>query len=470
MNHAQQYHNLSEEKVNKKSGSTSQFTMINPHAAGIDVATEEMWVAVPADRATPPVRKFGAFTSDLHAIADWLLDCHITTVAMESTGVYWIPLYQILEKRGFQVCLVNARHLKNVPNRPKTDRLDCQWIQRLHSYGLLPASFRPTDEMCRIRAIQRHRENLIRQSARHSQHRQKALHQMNLLLDKVISDITGVTGMAILQRILDGERNPVTLAKLRNPHIKSSADEMAKALDGDYREEHLFVLRQAVEAYRFVRGQIRGCDHELDRLVTQVAKRLDAHQTPLPPSTRVNQLPRDNDFTFDARTAAYEAYGVDLTQVPGIQATTALGLLAELGQDVRAWPTVKHFTSWLGLSPNKKVSGGKTKSSQTRKVHSRAARLFRIAARAAGHAKHSYLGACYQRLKARLGGPKAITATARKLAVIVYQMITKQTPYQEHGDAFYLKQHEHRTVARLKKQAALLGWTLTPMTPDNKMA
>ena len=250
--------------VKKKEAETTQRSfdsaivdMLNPNAAGIDVATEEMWVCVPAHRAVQNVRKFGAFTDDLYAIAEWLSECGITSVAMESTGVYWIPLYQVLEERGFNVCLTNARHLKHVSGRPKTDRLDCQWIQRLHRYGFLNASFRPRDEICQIRSLQRHRDNLIRQASQHVQHMQKALHQMNVLLPKVVSDITGVTGMAIMQKILDGERNPVKLAKLRNPHCKSSEDEIAKALKGDYREEHLFVLRQASKAYRFVHEQLR---------------------------------------------------------------------------------------------------------------------------------------------------------------------------------------------------------------------
>jgi transposase len=266
----QQKRNCSPKKVNKKRRHSKKslleqkLEMFKPNAAGIDVASSEHWVCVPEDRVDQHIRRFGTFTRDLYAIADWLKECGVMTVAMESTSVYWIPLYQVLEERGFEVCLVNAWYVKNAPGRPETDREDCQWIQRLHSYGLLSASFRPDDEMCQVRSVQRHRDSLIRQGVRHIQHMQKALFQMNLLLDNVISDITSVTGMAIIERILDGERNPLKLAQLRNPHIKSTEAEIAKALEGNYREEHLFVLRQAHRAYGFVQRQIRECDREIE--------------------------------------------------------------------------------------------------------------------------------------------------------------------------------------------------------------
>ena len=278
--------------------------MINPNAAGIDVASEEMWVCVPADRAEPKVRTFGACPDDLEVIADWLQGCRITSVAMESTGVYWIPRYQVLAARGFDVCLTNARHLKNGSGRPKSDRLDCQWIQRLPGYGFLKASFRPASEICQIRSIQRHRGALIRDAARHIQHRQKALHQMNGLLPKVVKDITGATGMAIIQKILDGERNPVKLATLRNPHGQSSEEEIAKALKGDYRREPLFVLRQAHTAYHFVQGQMREGDRELERLLQDLDKPIDATQTPPPAHRNDVQL-----AAHDGRTLLYECLG-----------------------------------------------------------------------------------------------------------------------------------------------------------------
>lgn len=436
--------------------------MITPNAAGLDVASEEMWVCVPADRAEPNVRRFGAFTADLEALADWLKACRITSVAMESTGVYWIPLYQVLVERGFDVCLTNARHLKNVSGRPKSDRLDCQWIQRLHSYGFLKASFRPTDAICQIRSIQRHRDTLIHENVRHIQHMQKALHQMNVLLPKVVSDITGATGLAIIQKILDGERNPVKLAKLRNPHCQSSEDEIAKALHGDYRREHLFVLRQAHTAFQFVQGQLRECDRELERLVAEIDKQVDANQTPPPAREKSPQPAHRNDVQFashDGRTLLYECFGVDVTQIPGLEVSSALTLFTELGTNLTPWPSDKHFSSYLGLAPNVQSSAGKVRSSQTRPVASRAAGVFRLAAQAVIRSKTA-LGAFYRRLKARLGGSKALTATARKIAVIFYHMVKDRAPYKELGEAAYTQAQQARTLKRLKQQAKHLGYTL----------
>jgi len=444
-----------------KSFQEQQFEMINPNAAGIDVATEEMWVCVPASRAEQNVQRFGAFTEDLYAIAQWLTECDITSVAMESTGVYWIPLYQVLEERGFEVCLTNAHHLKNVSGRPKTDRLDCQWIQRLHSYGFLPASFRPHDAICRIRTIQRHRDSLIRDASRHVQHMQKALHQMNVLLPKVVTDITGVTGMTIMQRILDGERDPVQLATLRNPHCKSSEATIAKALRGDYREEHLFVLQQAHAGYRFVHTQMLACDHAIEQWLTVIETQVDAAHTPMPPRTKTPQSPRKNQHTFtgDARTMLYERFGTDVTSLTGIDTGIGLALYTEVGADMRPWPTEKHFASWLGLSPNARSSGGKTKSSQTRDVASRAALAFRMAAKAASGSK-TYIGAFYRRKKARIGAPKAMTATARKIAVIFYHMVKEHTPYHDFGETYYHTRDRERAVTRLRRQAARLGFTV----------
>jgi len=465
----------SPKKVNKKrarrqkSLRDQQLEMINPNAAGIDVASEEMWVCVPEDRVDQPqgnVRKFGAFTCDLYAIADWLQECGVTSVAMESTGIYWIPLYQVLEERGFEVCLVNARQMKNVSGRPKTDRLDCRWIQRLHSYGLLMPSFRPEDEICQLRSLLRHRDAVIRGAARHIQHMQKALHQMNILLDKVISDITGVTGTAIISQILAGERDPQTLATWRNPHIKTSEAEIAKALEGDYRDEHLFVLRQAFEAYHFAQEQLQVCDRTIEGWLQRTEKILDVRDHPLPSSTRCHRRPQRNEPTYEARSYLYEIYGVDLTQIPGFQASTVQTLLSEVGRDLTKWKTEKHFTSWLGLCPNLKRSGGKDQSSRTRKVQSRAAQAFRNAARPLARSS-SYLGAFYRRMKARLGTAKAITATARKLAVIFYQMVTQGRAYKELGEDYYLKQHKQRQLKRLKKQARLFGFDLVPNTPSD---
>jgi hypothetical protein len=338
----------------KKSLRDQQLEMINPHAAGIDVASEEMWVCVPHDRGEQPegnVRKFGAFTCDLYAIADWLAECHVTSVAMESTGVYWIPLYQVLEEREFEVCLVNARQMKNVSGRPKTDRLDCRWIQRLHSYGLLMPSFRPDEEICQLRSRLRHRDAVIRGAARHIQHLQKALHQMKLLLDKVITDITGVTGTAIIAQILKGERDPMHLAQLRNPHCKQPEADIAKALEGDYRDEHLFVLRQAYDAYHFAQEQMKQCDITIEAWLQRTEKRIDVTEHPLPPATQIHKTPRNNEPTYDARSYLYEIYGVDLTQIPGFQASTIQNPAGRSGTGSEQMEDREAFHLLVGLVP-----------------------------------------------------------------------------------------------------------------------
>jgi transposase len=458
----------SQQAVNKKETTTEKRTvdpaigdMLNPSVAGIDVASEEMWVCVPADRDAQPVRKFGAFTDDLYAIADFLTACRLTSVAMESTGVYWIPLYQVLEECGFDGCLTNARHLKHVSGRPKTDRLDCQGIQRLHSYGLLKASFRPTDAVCQIRSLPRHRDTLIRQASQPVQHMQKACHQMNVLLPKVVTDITGVTGRAIMQKIRDGERNPVKLATLRNPHGTSSEDEIAKALKGDYRREHLVVLRQAYNAYHFVHDHLRECDREIERRLTAIDQQVDANQTPLPPREKTPPPRRKNahEFTCDARTLWYACFGTDITGITGLDTTNGRVVYPEVGAELRAWETEKQCTCWLGRSPNTHASGGSVKSSQTRKVSSRASWAFRLAAQAASRSK-TYLGAFYRRMKARLGAPKAMTATARKIAVIFYQMVKDKTADHDLGVDYSVKQNRDRTLKRLKQQAKRVGYDL----------
>jgi len=291
--------------------------IIHPHAAGIDVGAEEHWVCVPADRDAQPVQKFSAFTCDLHRLADWLTACRITTVVMESTGVYWIPLFQILEARGFEVALVNARHVKNVPGRPKTDRFDCRWLQKLHTYGLLAPSFRPPEDICQLRSLLRHRENLIRMTVKHIQHMQKSLDQMHLHLHHVMSDITGVTGMRISRAIVAGERDPRTLAQYRDYRIKSSADTMTKALEGDDRAEHVFTLTQSLELYDFTQQQIAACDQEIERVLATWDSQVDPDEHPLPPPTTTHRHPQRNEPAFDLRTHLYRITGVDLTQVPG---------------------------------------------------------------------------------------------------------------------------------------------------------
>jgi transposase len=446
---------------NKKRRSSVQLPVINPNAAAVDISSTEMYVCVPLDRDAEPIRKFGAFTPDLHALADWLGQCGVKSVAMEATGVYWIPLFQILETRGFEVCLVNARHVKNVPGR-KTDVVDCQWLQYLHAVGLLRASFRPADDICILRSLLRHRDNLIEMASCHIQHMQKALDQMNLHLHHVISDITGVTGLAILDAILSGERNPVVLAELRDYRIKASPDIIAKALVGDYRTEHLFTLRQSLEAYRHYRRLIEDCDAEIHRQLDSFDSKIDPSQHPIPASTSSHRRPADNEFRFDLREELYRILGFDLSQVPGFQARTIYAIFAELGSDLSKFPTVRHFVSWLGLCPDNRISGGKILSVRTRKVKNRIALALRRAASSLLRSS-SPLGDFFRRMRAKLGPPKAITATAHKLARILFHLLTTRQPYDPTVLLRDAEKQRKRVEAKLRSPARALGFQLVPI-------
>lgn len=444
-----------------KAGVAPSLDCIEPHAAGIDVGAREIYVAVPADRDPKPVRCFQTFTEDLQALVAWLLACHIRTVAMESTGVYWIPLFQLLEAGGIQVCLVNARHVKHVPGR-KSDVLDCQWLQYLHSVGLLRASFRPENEICQVRSLLRHREGLVEMAAQHVQHMQKALSQMNLQLHHVLSDLTGQSGLAIVDAILAGERNPKVLAELRDGRVKAPVEVIAKALVGDYRREHLFTLRQSLEAYRHYQQLTATCDQEIAACLQQFDSKIDVDQHPLGPEPNGHK-PRKNEFRFDMRGELYRITGVDLTAVPGLNAISAHSLLAEIGRDVSRFPNAAAFAAWLGLCPDVHKSGGKVLSATTRRTTNRANRTFRIAAQAL-HRSQSYLGSYYRKLRSRLGAPKAITATAHKLARIVFHLLSTRQAYDETVFAKEEQRCRVRTENRLRRQARELGYTLVPLT------
>jgi len=444
----------------RKSKKATVLERINLNAAGIDVGAYEHYVAVPEDRADPPVRRFEAFTSDLYQIADWLKECGIKTVAMESTGVYWIPLFQVLEERGFEVKLVNARQVKNVSGR-KTDIVDCQWLQQLHTYGLLSGAFRPEQDISVLRAYLRHRDNLIRIITTHIQHIQKALVQMNILLHNVISDITGVTGMRIIRAILKGERDSVKLANMKDHRIKSSVHQIAKSLEGDYRQEHLFVLKQAVELYDFYRELIEECDRVILSHMEKFQPRVDLELKPLPPSKSSHKKPQRNEPTVDWRTALYTMTGVDLTSIPGINASIAETVISEIGLDMSAWATEKKFSAWLGLSPQNRISGGKILSRSSRKFINRAAQALRMAANSLTNSK-SALGAFLRRLRSRLGPAKAIAATAHKLARIVYHMLKFGQEYVDAGEKYYEQMYRNRVVKSLQKRAQSLGYALVP--------
>jgi transposase len=457
---------MTKKKQKTKTRKMEKLHIIQPNAAGVDIGATEIYIAVPEDRTENPVRRFLTFTEDLHDAAKWLKRCGVESVAMESTGVYWISLFQILESYGFEVFLVNARHVKNVPGR-KTDVQDCQWLQYLHSVGLLQGSYRPPQDVCAIRSILRHRDNMLKISSSHVQHMQKSLTQMNLQIHHVISDITGVTGMAIIEAILGGERNPKKLAELKHPRIRASKKVIRKALEGDYRQEHLFTLAQALDSYRHYLRLIQECDREIEKLLNAFDSSIDPDENPSPPPPSSRRKPQGNEPHFDLRTQMYRILGTDLTQIDGVHSLTAHVFFAEVGPDLSKFDKASHFCSWLGLCPNNKVSGGKVLSRKTRRGANRLANALRLSARSLWHS-HSYLGDYYRRMRARLGAPKAITATANKLARIIYHLVKHGKQYDESVFAKQDELHKRRLENRLRYQAKALGFQLVPaQTPFN---
>lgn len=432
--------------------------VMRPDAAGIDIGATEIFVAVPVDRAAEPVRSFPTFTQDLYRLADWLQQCNVKTVAMESTGVYWIPLFQILEDRGLEVCLVNARHVKNVPGR-RTDVCDCQWLQFLHSVGLLRASYRPEQEVCAVRSLLRHRQSLVQMAATHVNHMQKALDQMNLQLHHVISDLTGQTGLAIVDAILAGERDPFVLAKLRNERIQATEEVIAKSLVGDYRAEHLFTLRQSLAAYRSYQKLIDDCDHEIRRC-------LEEFQPPPQSVARSEEAgkrqPKRPSPEGVLRSELKRLFGVDLTRIPGIRVGIAQILFGEIGPNFTKFRSASAFASWLGLCPDNEISGGKVLWVGTRKVNCRAATALRMAAQSLHHSK-SALGDFYRRMRAKLGAPKAITAAAHKLARIIFHLITTGQEFDDSRFAADQLRYQKRQEARLRARAKAMGFELIPL-------
>ena len=432
---------------------------INLYAAGIDIGSDRHLVAVPPGTDDVSVRQFGTFTSDLHAIADWLKKCGVTTVAMESTGVYWIPLFEVLEQRGFDVKLVDARHVKNVSGR-KSDVLDCQWLQQLHTYGLLQGAFRPPDEVCVLRSYVRQKEMLTQSSSMHIQHMQKALQQMNLLLHNVLSDITGVTGMKIIKAILAGERDPNVLALNRDEGCRNSKETIAKSLVGNFRDDHMFSLKQAVELYETYQTLIAECEAVIAKYLGAQPNFTDDQPPESGKHVRIRERVRGD---LDVREKLFKITGVDLFAIPGLAADTLLTLASEVGFDMAPWKTDKHFTCWLGLCPGTKSSGGKALNSRTKRNANRAAQAFRIAASSLARSQ-SALGAFYRRIKSRADGRRAVTATAHKIARIYYAMLTKGTTYVEAGQQAYDQMFKERRIKSLKKQAESLGYQLIPST------
>ena len=448
---------------------------VHPHAAGIDVGATEHSVCVPED-AVPagesPVRQYKAFTGDLDQLVEWLQACGVKTVAMESTGVYWIPLFQKLERAGLEAVLVNARHLKRVPGR-KTDILDCQWLQQMHSYGLLSGSFRPADDICVLRTYLRHRRNLIAACGQQVQHMQRALDQMNIHLHHVVSDLDGETGLAILDAILAGERDPKELVKLRHARCsKSTVAEMEAALKGDWREEHLFVLKQALESYRALWRQIAECDAATQKTLAQVTPNpstiaeTERPKNPVAsPDTgkkRRRKQPRGNALQVDLSTQLQQVCGVDLTRIVGFNVLSVLIIISEIGVDMSRWPNAKAFCAWLGLCPGNKISGGKVLSSRTARVVNRVAILLRTLAPTLGRTD-TWLGVFHRRMKGRMGPAAANTATARKLATILYHLLKYREEYVDVDRVAYEEKFRRYRVGRLRKQAAELGYEMVEM-------
>lgn len=432
--------------------------IVQEYAAGIDIGSRFHVVAVPPEMSSESVQTFQAFTSDLHRMADWLIELGIKTVAMESTGVYWVPVFEILEDRGLHVILVNAREVRTVPGR-KTDVNDAQWLQRLHACGLLRASFRPGRDIAALRAYLRLRERHLDYAAAHIQHMQKALTFMNMQLQNVVSDITGATGMKIIRAIVAGERDPAKLAQLRDVRCHASLETIEASLRGNDQPEHIFALTQALALYDFYQARIDECDKEIERALAELNKEKSLPEQPLPKIRRQTRQP--NAVNFDVRASLYQLIGADLTQIHGIGPYLALRLISECGTDLSRWPTAKHFTSWLRLSPGNKKSGGKVLSAHTGKTTNRVTAHLRLAAVTVGRT-NTALGAFYRRLAARIGKSKAVTATARKIAVLFYNAVRYGMSYVDPGADRYEKEYRERVVKNLHRKAAEFGFTLQP--------
>jgi transposase len=444
-------------KRNRPRVSPSVMERINLDVAGIDCGSAEHYVAVPSDRDPECVRSFRTFTGDLIRLADWLRACGVKSVAMEATGVYWIPIYEILEAQGFAVILVNARHVKNVPGR-KTDVLDCEWLRDLHSFGLLRGSFRPEDRIVALRGYLRHRDTLAQDAGALVQRMQKALVQMNLQLPLVITDITGTTGMLILRDIVAGRTDPHTLARHRDYRCHASEAEIVAALTGNYRPEHVFALKQNLELFDEHHRQLAACDAVIESHLQRLIAELPALVAPVP-EARTKRKRRPQEPAFDVRVDLCRLTGTDLSQVEGIGPYAALRLVSEIGTDMSRWRTEQHFTSWLTLAPQNKISGGRLLSSRTAPSANRAANILRLAAMSVSRTQTA-LGAFYRRLAARLGKAKAITATARKMAILVYRMLKGELVYQDPGPEAYDMQQRKRVLRRLRERAENLGFAL----------
>jgi transposase len=436
--------------------------IVHPNAAGLDIGSSEIVAALPPDRSPTPVRAFSSFTPDLLALVDWLVAAKIDTVVLESTGVYWVPIFDLLEQRGLRPILVNSRHVKMVPGR-KSDWNDAQWLQKLHSFGLFAGSFRPDAEIVALRTLVRHRAELIQHRAPHILHMHKALTQMNIHLDRVLTDIMGTTGQAIVRAIVAGERDPVVLAQLRNPACKASSETIARALTGSWQDEHLFVLKQALALYDAYTEQVLVCDCEIERVMQAMESRAEP-DAPLPNLPRAKPHSKSkNQPSFNARAQLARIVGVDLVAVTGLSAATVQTIISEIGTDMSRFASAKHFCSWLGLAPHNDISGGKVLRSRTRKVVNRATLAFRQAAQSVARSDTAY-GAFFRSMRARKGPQQATVATAHKLARTVYHMLKHREDFRPQAAAAYDEARREREIQQIRKRAERLGFTLAPRT------
>ena len=450
-------------KKSKAIKPVEKFDYISVNAAGIDIGSKSHFVAIPAGRDDQTVREFSTFTNGLIEMANWLKKVGITTVAMESTGVYWIPVYDMLEQRGFEVLLVNARHIKNVPGR-KTDVIDCQWIQQLHSYGLLRGSFRPKDKILQMRTFMRQRSTLIRYQSSHILHIQKALDLMNVKLNNAIRDVTGVTGMNTIRAIVAGERDPTILAKNRDPNCKNTEEVIRESLVGTYEDEHVFCLKQAVELYDFYAKKIIECDRQIEKVMKEMESFSDKEKASEKPR-KLKAVTKKHAYSFDMHQQLIRISGVDLTAIPGLSVQTVAKIISEIGVDMSKWETSKQFAAWLGVCPGNKVSGGKRLSGKTAPSANRAAAALRIAANGL-RLTDTALGAFFRRMSSRLGAAKAITAGAHKIAVILYNMLKNGTEYMESGAKYYEEAYKERCLKNLERRAREFGFSLLPHAQD----
>jgi transposase len=466
-NHPTQHHwhemnrKQKRETMRKIQSEDLSLEVLHPDAAGIDVGNESHYASVPPSRDSQPVREFECTTAELKAMADWLKQCRIRTVAMQSTGVYWVAVYDILEQAGLEVYLVNARDTKNLPGR-KSDVQESQWLMKLHTYGLLRNSFRPPQEIRTMRTYWRQRNDLVQSASRHILRMQKALTQMNLQLANVLTDISGATGQAIIKAILAGERNPHKLAEFRDPRVKASEEQIAQSLEGNWQEDLLFVLKQEHEGYEFCQQQMAECDRHLQHYLRQREDR--SHGAPLPEEKRKGRLKkkRANKPQFNLREGLFRMTGTDLTRIDGIDVMTATTVISEAGYDMSKWKTENHFVSWLRLCPDNRISGNKVIGKGRLPTNNPISIALKMAASTLKESK-TYLGAQFRRLRTRLGAPIAIKAMAAKLARLVYRMLRYGMKYVDQGAAVYELRHRELQVKRLKAKAEKLGYRVTPI-------